>query len=405
MIAGTLFSGIGAPECAAPHFEWRWSAEIDPFASAVHAARFPGTPNLGNVEGIDADAIEPVDLIVFGSPCQSFSVAGRRLGLDDPRGNLALVALRLVERLRPGWFVFENVPGLLSSDGGRDFGAFLGTVEQCGYGWAYRTLDAQFAGIPQRRRRVFVVGHLGDWRPAAAVLFERESLRGDTAPRREAGKRIAAKSLCGTDGGIDREDRHTLIPAVADPISTSENRTYTHEGKTFRGHNLIARSLNAHAGRIDGESETFVAVADIRNGTAGDVAMSLQGGGMGEDRGLCPNAIPHVVPIIPILEAGARTGKSTTDPRTGIGIGEPGDPMFTVRSGKQHAVGGGMSVRRLTPREWERLQGFPDDFTAIEYRGKPAADGPRYRSLGNSMAVPVIGWVLGRICEFEERIR
>jgi len=467
VIAGTLFSGIGAPECAAPHFEWRWSAEIDPFASAVHAARFPGTPNLGNVEGIDADAIEPVDLIVFGSPCQSFSVAGRRLGLDDPRGNLALVALRLVERLRPGWFVFENVPGLLSSDGGRDFGAFLGTVEQCGYGWAYRTLDAQFAGVPQRRRRVFVVGHLGDWHPAAAVLFEPESLLGDTAPRREAGERIARTLTHGVDSGGKggyagrrREDDD----------------------------NLVAFCLNAHAGRIDGESETFIAHSlrgrsqpSHREDSDTYVAHTLRADGFdaGEDgtgrgtpivpaqmeisianlpdpaRGRTPglfgcgtadrdrrgNCDQDVTPAIPILEAGARTGKSTTDPRAGIGIGEPGDPMFTVRSGKQHAVafqertrtngrnieaqddllayaltapnGGGrrqemnvanaMSVRRLTPRECERLQGFPDDFTAITYRGKPAADGPRYRALGNSMAVPVIGWVLGRIREFEAK--
>ena len=559
MRGATLFSGIGAPECAAPHFEWRWSAEIDPFASAVHAARFPGTPNLGNVEGIDADAIEPVDLVVFGSPCQSFSVAGRRLGLDDPRGNLALVALRLIGRIRPRWFVFENVPGLLSSDGGRDFGAFLGTVEQCGYGWAYRTLDAQFAGVPQRRRRVFVVGYLGDWRPAAAVLFEPESLRGDTAPRREAGERIARTLTHGVDSGGKggyagrrREDDDNLIPAVADPISCSENRTYTHEGTTFRAHNLIAfgsanpnpldvsTTLNARGGshgRLDFESETFIAVADIRNGTAGDVAMSLQGGGMGEDRGLCPNAIPHVIaqaipdpayalsagkqsdggvfgsgrdsqdtfvvahtlradgfdagedgtgrgtPIIPVDMRQASRGAKITNNRAhgsggapGHGVGENGDPAFTVsergqavatpivpvqcngtnvgtdlpslRAGNGHLTGGGpavaytlhgadktvstatrtdlagsvrtkppgsienssttavqhgMSVRRLLPVECEKLQGFPPGWTDITYRGKPAADGPRYRALGNSMAVPVIGWVLGRIREFEER--
>jgi DNA (cytosine-5)-methyltransferase 1 len=173
-----------------PGLDWRWCAEIDPFAGAVHAARFPGVPNLGDVNQIEPDAVEPVELVVFGSPCQSFSVAGRRLGLDDPRGNLALVALRLVGKLRPRWLVFENVPGLLSSDEGRDFGAFLGLLGECGYGFAYRVLDAQHFGVPQRRRRVFVVGHFGNWRPAAAVLFEPESLRGDSAPRREKGKEL-----------------------------------------------------------------------------------------------------------------------------------------------------------------------------------------------------------------------
>src|SRR6185369_2366558 len=136
-------------------------------------------------------------LVVFGSPCQSFSVAGKRLGLDDPRGNMALVGLRVVGRIRPRWVVWENVPGVLSSADGRDFGAFLGGLAELGYGFAYRVLDAQHFGVPQRRRRVFVVGYLGDWRRAAAVLFERESLQGHPAPSREARQRIAATITAG----------------------------------------------------------------------------------------------------------------------------------------------------------------------------------------------------------------
>jgi len=168
MRGGTLFSGIGAPELAAPEIAWRWCAEIDPFACAVLAERFPHIRNLGDVTQIDPSAIEPVDVVVFGSPCQSFSVAGQRGGLDDPRGNLALLAFALIGRIRPRaarprWVIFENVPGLLSSGGGRDFGAILGALEKCGYGFAYRILDAQYFGVPQRRRRLFVVGHLGDW--------------------------------------------------------------------------------------------------------------------------------------------------------------------------------------------------------------------------------------------------
>ena len=198
---GTLFSGIGAPELAMPWVDWRWCAEIDPFASAVLAHHHPHSQNLGDVNEIDADAVEPVDLVVFGSPCQSWSVAGKRRGLDDPRGNLALVALRLVSRIRPRWVVFENVPGLLSSDGGRDFGAFLRLLGECGYGFSYRILDAQHAGVPQRRRRVFVVGYLGDWRPPAAVLFEPESLRGDHPPRRAAGQNAPTLPSRSTAGG------------------------------------------------------------------------------------------------------------------------------------------------------------------------------------------------------------
>jgi len=210
-MGATLFSGIDAPEVSAPGIEWLWRAEIDKFPNAVSKHRRPDTPNLGDVSA--PDFVERAlqhgrpDIIVFGSPCQSFSVAGKRLGLDDPRGNLALVALEVVRRIRPRWFVFENVPGLFSSDEGRDFHAFLGAVEQCGYLGAWRVLDAQYAGVPQRRRRLFFVGCLGDWRPAAAVLFEQSSLQGHPAPRRETGEGATdgvAPSLTGGGRGVGR---------------------------------------------------------------------------------------------------------------------------------------------------------------------------------------------------------
>ena len=192
MRGATLFSGIGAPEIAAPAIDWVWHAEIDLFPSAV-MAHHHGTPNLGDVTADDfierAKQHGPIDILVAGSPCQSFSVAGKRLGLDDPRGNLALVTLGICRQLKPRWLVFENVPGLLTSGKGDDFAAFLDQMEKCGYSGGWRVLDAQYAGVAQRRRRVFVVGHLGDdWRPPAAVLFEPESLRWDTPPRRDAGR-------------------------------------------------------------------------------------------------------------------------------------------------------------------------------------------------------------------------
>lgn len=429
MKGGTLFSGIGAPEFAAPEIDWRWCAEIDPFASAVHRKRFPNIPNLGDVEKING-SVEPVDVIVFGSPCQSFSIAGRRAGLDDPRGNLALIGLALVARLRPRWFVFENVPGLLSSDGGRDFGILLRAVEQCGYGWAYRTLDAQYFGLAQRRNRVFLVGYLGDWRRAGAVLFEPESLRGNPPPRRDAGQGTAAKSLCSTDGGIDREDRHTLIapPLTAGPKRGGIGRGTDHDldgglvaygGNNTAGALEVATAVRAKGGTGHGDfdSETFVAYRlyggndDVVEGAKAVDAI----GAISSNNNRVGNSGSHVVfkeshftrgkdgapnCVTPPLSADADKGDQdllvVADPISAHEADtytHEGRGNFRLHNCVEQRSG----VRRLMPVEAERLQGFPDHYTAIRYRSAPAADGPRYRSLGNSMAAPVIRWVLQRI--------
>ena len=172
----SLCDGIGAVHVAWQPLGWRcaWTSEIEPFCSEVVERRW-ALPNLGDMTKITEDRIrehEAIDLVAGGTPCQSFSVAGLRTGLADPRGNLALVFLGIVDLVRPRWVVWENVPGILSSNGGRDFGAFCGALAELGYGFAWRVLDAQFFGVPQRRRRLFVVGHPGDWRPAVAVLLE-----------------------------------------------------------------------------------------------------------------------------------------------------------------------------------------------------------------------------------------
>lgn len=176
-------------------------SEIEPFPCAVLKHRFPSVPNFGDMTQFHQWKInDPIDLLVGGTPCQAFSVAGLRKGLADPRGNLTLTFLGIVERFRPRWVVWENVPGVLSEKSGA-FGSFLGGLAELGYGWSYRVLDAQFFGVAQRRRRVFVVGHLGAWQRAAAVLFEPESLRGDSAPSREAREGIAPTISARTKGG------------------------------------------------------------------------------------------------------------------------------------------------------------------------------------------------------------
>jgi len=456
---GTLFSGVGAPECAMPWVDWRWCAEIDPFASAVLARRHPDIPNLGDVNEIDGSAVEPVDLIVFGSPCQSFSVAGKRLGLDDPRGNMALVGLRVVGRIRPRWVVWENVPGVLSSDGGRDFGAFLGLLGELGYGFAYRVLDAQHFGVPQRRRRVFVVGCLGDWRGAAAVLFEPESLRGDSAPRRETGQGVARPVASCAPGGsgyrCDADTADSLISIgfgaagdagdnVAPTLAVRAGRGHgSSSAVAFGGNNMsgpidVATACSAHggpSGRLDFETETLIAFSAKDHGADhGDIAPTLRAGG--HDRS---HANAGVMPAIAFQANAGRDFTADHDrspPLRSEGIGgtsgvaiafdarqsdvlQYGDKSGPFDSdgwsiGIAHSLradgfdagedgtGRGMSVRRLTPRECERLQGLPDDYTLIPYRGKPAADGPRYRAIGNSMAVPVIGWLGERIAAVDE---
>lgn len=485
MRAGTLFSGIGCAELAAPEIDWRWCAESDPgaksghgFAAEVHRVRH-GISNLHDVTKVDWDAVareEPIDALVFGSPCQAFSQAGRRLGLDDPRGNLALIALGVARRLRPQWILFENVPGLLSTDHGWAMGTFLWEVGQLGYGWAYRVLDARYFGVPQRRRRVFLVGHLGDWRRAAAVLFEPASLRRDPAPGREArpgiageteaaarggGERIAGTIPAGgaVDRGLTGQDlRAGLYAEVAPPVVAADGKRgkSRHEGaalvEAWGGNNTsgpidVATAVRAHPGpngHQDFESETFVTAYACQGSNVGE-AGTLRAGNGGVTGG-----VPFVSDPITAREGDSYTHEGTGNfrlrnvvafdptqithpenrsraepggPAPALGRTTPPTVAFSVKdhgadaaddvaptlramehqrgnanAGGQVGVATGARLRRLTPRECERLQGLPDDYTAIPWRGRAVAkDGPRYRAVGNGMAIPVMRWILARL--------
>ena len=360
----SVCSGIEAPTMAWHALGWRpqWFSEVAPFPSAVLAHHYPSVPNRGDMTQFQKWGIEreSIDLLIGGTPCQSFSVAGLRAGLADPRGNLALVFLAIAHAARARWVVWENVPGVLSSSGGRDFGAFLGGLAELGYGFAYRVLDAQYFGVPQRRRRVFVVGYLGDWRPAAAVLFERDSLSGNPAPGGEARQRIAGPIAAGSKSSSGYRNDADTAGAID-----------------------VATACNAHggSGRMDFESETFIAF-DTTQITSADNRCNPQPGDPCHP--LASNAHP------PAIAFDWRAGGDTA-----CGTSLEGCPP--IRTRETVAIASTMAVRRLTPRECERLQGFPDDYTLIPYRGKPAADGPRYKALGNSMAVPVMRWLGERI--------
>jgi len=249
---GSVCSGIEAATVAWHQLGWEpvFFSEIEKFPSAVLAHHYPNVPNHGDMtkfkEWPDAD----INVLVGGTPCQSFSVAGLRKGLDDPRGNLMLTYLAIADRFRPEWVVWENVPGVLSSNGGRDFGTFLGGLGQLGYGFAYRVLDAQFFGVAQRRRRVFVVANARGWQRAAAVLFERESLCGNPAPSRETGQSVARTTAPGVDGGYIPQTVGTLTDGAHCGGGGLTDRMPIQDE--------LSRCLTAKAMRLDAETETFV---------------------------------------------------------------------------------------------------------------------------------------------------
>jgi DNA (cytosine-5)-methyltransferase 1 len=231
----SVCSGIEAATVAWHNLGWKplGFSEIEKFPSEVLAHHYPNTPNLGDMTKYKEwdFGTNRLDLLVGGTPCQSFSVAGLRKGLDDPRGNLALTYVGILDKFRPKWCVWENVPGVLSSGGGRDFGAFLGALGELGYGWSYRVLDAQYFGVPQRRRRVFVVGCFGNWESAAKVLFEPESLSRNIKSSRKKGKEVTGfvessfgqyreDNVCGTlkaSGGVLSGGSETFITIPIHP--------------------------------------------------------------------------------------------------------------------------------------------------------------------------------------------
>lgn len=588
LLVGSVCSGIEAASMAFMPLgmQFVFYSEIEKFPSEVLKQRHPEVPNLGDMtkfknwpekcgcpraeftgqnKTITIDGIKlkiyvckkcegiRIDVLIGGTPCQSFSVAGLRKGLLDPRGNLALTFLAIVERYQPTWVVWENVPGVHSSwsdvaahpaaetnldalraaieacrnagldpgteygagefeevDQSSDFDCFLAGLEELRYGTATRIFDAQYFGVAQRRERVFVIGHLGgQWQRAAAVLFERESLRGDPAPRRETGKGTThgiSPYLEASGRGFERTgETRGQDPVIAEVCGTITKNYATHHGRTaganggvvpgqlipidmqqaikngkVSGNGMGIGKPGDPAYTVNASNHHAVAIAFAQN--TRDEVREIKGnisGALGSE----PGMKQQTYVAIPLQEVSKRTGKSTDDKRFGIGIGKDGDAMYTLQAGSEHGVAvpigidggetgfarsanpshsgdkgdGGvnttlvvelagtlrshlrnnsnpgteaqmlvahtllsfssteaghsaragdqgtpliplkMAVRRLTPRECERLQGFPDDYTLIIIRGKPAADGPRYKALGNSMAVPNIAWIGKRI--------
>lgn len=375
----SVCSGIEAASVAWEPLGWEplAFAEIGAFPSAVLAHRFPDVPNLGDILKIDWRPYHgTVDLVVGGTPCQSFSFAGRREGLDGASG-LVFEYFRLLREVKPRWFVWENVPGAFSSNGGADFQSILREWDKLGYHVAWRVLDAQFFGVPQRRRRIFAVGHLGNWRYPAKVLFEPDCLRGHTKKSGKKRKEAAASAESG----------------VAKCLSTS-NQRLDYETETF-----VTAPVTTTPYADNAAQESRLVCATLNASGAGTSRPAGQG-----------NELDFLVPTP--INTQVATRYKALGRGTGFGVGEPGEPgepAYTLQAGHSHAVAAltadlmpRIAVRRLTPTECERLQGFPDGWTDIPWSGKDhAPDSPRYKALGNSMAVPCMRWIGERIAKIE----
>jgi DNA (cytosine-5)-methyltransferase 1 len=368
----SVCSGIEAATVAWHDMGWKPLAfsEIEKFPSEVLKHHYPDVPNLGDMTKFKEwdFGTTRLDLLVGGTPCQAFSVAGLRKGLEDPRGNLALTYVAILNKFRPKWCVWENVPGVLSSNGGKDFGSFLTALGELGYGWAYRVLDAQYFGVAQRRKRVFVVGCFGNWESAAKVLFESDCLRRNTAKGKIQGKEIAATITARF--GNSRNNHEELAPIW--PAKT-------------------ASTLNASFG-----SKLGLENQHINSGAPLFVPSFWDGGQTAETLTCSSNLqrMPDKKRFQAVIQATAFDAYNSS---------VTGNITKTLDTGSDYhhvpnVYSPTMAVRRLTEVECERLQGFSDNYTNIK---KNCPSGARYKALGNSMAVPVMKWIGNRINDYE----
>ena len=405
----SVFSGIEAASVAWEllGFEPVAFAEVDAFPSAVLKQRYPHVPNFGDITKIDwSEHRGKVDIVVGGSPCQSFSVAGKREGLSGESG-LMFEYIRAVREIRPKYFTWENVPGAFSSEKGEAFRQLLAEMDELGYGMAWRVLDAQFAGVAQRRRRVFLVGCLGDPTGAAEILFEPESLCWDYPSSREKRKELTATAQRSAGSSSSKDYRFSAgelsTPAEINAINPAGQHAtiYENQGKKEQLSTVVIDRAAFNQGQ-NAQYSPHIEETDVMD------ALVARG--------------PHAVFCMASCHTNAEIGDNLApsqlarqykDPQilcmTQYGEKVAGTLMAKGDSSPCHDKGAnvvtnGYVVRRLTPLECERLQGFPDNWTKIAYKNKPAVecpDTPRYKALGNSFAVPVVRWIGERIQDYE----
>lgn len=392
MNAVSLFAGVGGFECALESngIPVVASVEIDKNARQILARHFPKSQLFNDVRKVTGDDLRRAGfipdggIITAGFPCQDLSVAGRRRGLAGERSGLFFDIIRLAQETDAEWLVLENVPGLLSSHKGRDMGTVLGALGDSGYGWAYRVLDSRYFGVPQRRRRVFIVARrAGDWRSCAKVLFERESVRGDSSQIGGEGESVAGGITVGTlgcsQGGADDNDARLGHPRMG------------------TGGNNVPLVVHATQTPVVAIDETFAL------GTSSQQAfIKIIRSGARDDNGNLPPEVWREEYTSPTLNQFGQSSESRTPVLLTMREGKDGGgkgPLLCENMSLTLATGNGQTlfyrgVRRLTPIECERLQGFPDGWTALRLDGSPMPDSQRYKQMGNAVAVPVVQWVI-----------
>lgn len=412
---GSLFDGLGGWQLAALHNGVRpvWSSEIEAFPIAVTKKHFPETLQLGDITKLDGATLPPVDIICAGSPCQDLSVAGKRKGLDGERSGLFRKAIDIVRGMReatngeyPKFFIWENVPGAFSSNKGADFQAVLEEITKskipmpAGGKWAaagmvrsgkcdiaWRVLDAQYWGVPQRRKRIFLVADFRNQQSRnTEVLFEPESLPGDIESGGKEGQRAAA--------GVEN---NTRITSSFEPgITARDGRKLSHE---------VSTTLRANMGDNQTSILTCKSVYSIQGNTIDrQLKNGANGKGVSKDISYTLNTVDrHAVTdkeqyAVDFGRTADRIQMNATQSTTLIGLGGGGG----AKTGLYHLKnknGIKYIVRRLTPLEAERLQGLPDSWTDIEFKGESAPDSARYKAIGNGMAQPCADFVLSKVVQ------
>ena len=404
---GSLFSGAGGADIGFERagLECRWQCEIDPQASAVLAKHWPKVKRFGDIREVGQKDLGAVDVVVGGFPCQGFSIAGKGEGLRDDRSGLFYELLRVVRLCRPRFVVWENVPGLLSSDGGRDFGRVLRGLAECGYFGAWRVLDSQFFGSAQRRKRVFGVfarGHRGAVR-SAEVLALTKGVRRHPAKGKKAGQEVAftLTSTVGRNGEGSRAGNAWNTNFVAGTLTARTKEKAGHNARDEAGL-TAARCLTSRGQRNDSESDNLI--AHTLTGVGFDASEDGTGRGSpllavrtnqtgANGHGVSDKA--HSLDTSNGQAVLAFNFKQGGD--TALGLSEEGKPP--LRTNGDLAMQGPMGVRRLTPREWERLMTWPDDWTRYGAAGEEFKDGPRYRMCGNGVVANVAEWLAKRLVE------